>query len=60
MQEAIGLLTQNAKGLINTIREVLYATERAIIKLPTSEKERLGLIHQTTSPDFSYTPCLGK
>ena len=56
--EAIDLLTNNAKNLIHAVEEVLYATERAIIKLPASEKERLNLIHQTT-PDSLSTPHLG-
>ena len=58
MVEAIDLLTNNAKNLIHAVEEVLYATERAIIKLPASEKERLNLIHQTT-PDSLSTPHLG-
>ena len=58
-QQAICLLTQNTKSLIHAVGEVLYAAERAIIKLPASEVERLGLIHQTT-PELSPTPCLGK
>ena len=56
--EAIDLLTHNAKNLIYAVEEVLYATERAIIKLPASEKERLNLIHQTT-PDSLSTPHQG-
>ena len=56
--EAIDLLTHNAKNLIHAVEEVLRVAERAIIKLPASEKERLNLIHQTT-PDSLSTPHLG-
>lgn len=38
------MLTHNAKNLISAIEEVLYATERAIIKLAPSEMKELNLI----------------
>ena len=42
-KEAADMLTHNAKNLISAIEEVLYASERAIIKLSPSELERLKL-----------------
>ena len=57
--ETIELLTDNAKNLTHVVEEVLYAAERAIIKLPASEMERLHLLHQTTSVSSSL-PHLGK
>ena len=63
VMDAIDLLTDNAKNLTHVVEEVLYATERAIIKLPVSEMERLNLIHQlevTTDSISSSTPYLGK
>ena len=44
MMEALDLLTHNAENLRHAVEEVLYSTERAIIKLPSSDKERLGLL----------------
>ena len=43
MVEALDLLTHNAKNLRHAVEEVLYSAERAIIKLPPSDIERLGL-----------------
>ena len=59
IMEAIDLLTDNAKNLTCIVREVLYATERVIIKLPVTELNKLNLLHQPT-PDFSSTPHLGR
>ena len=49
VMESIELLTDNAKNLTYVVEEVLYATERAIIKLPVSEIERLYLLNQPIS-----------
>ena len=43
-KEAADMLTHNAKNLISAIEEVLYASERAIIKLAPSEMKELNLI----------------
>ena len=42
-REAIDLLTSNATNLIFTVETVLYATERAMIKVPHSVLEKLEL-----------------
>ena len=57
--QVIELLTDNAKNLTCVVKEVLYATERAIIKLPVSEMKQLNLLQQTTPASLS-TPHLGK
>ena len=49
VMESIELLTDNAKNLTYVVEEVLYATERAIIKLPVLEIERLHLLDQPIS-----------
>ena len=43
-KKAAEMLTHNAMNLVLAIEEVLYACERAVIKLSQSEMERLNLI----------------
>ena len=46
MVEALDILTHNAENLRCAVEEVLYSAERAIIKVPPSDVERLGLLRK--------------
>ena len=43
-QDAIDLLTTNATNLMSITETVLYAAERAILKVPQAEIERLQIV----------------